>query len=328
MNEALSYFLKLDDAVIITDTEHRIIDVNAKYEEITGHRRNDIIGFQAGILKSGLTPKRTYEQMKEALNDSRAWSGVFVNRKRNKGLWHSNITITPIEIGQSLFFIGIFRDLGTITEGTYVSEKRITKIQNEILKVLALSCEIRDPFIEEHLLRVQTLTKKFLKTFNAANEMMLTEDYIQQVVNASIMHDIGKSGIPEGILYKPGKLTYYERSIIETHPLIGVDILNKISNELEDELFRQEIIVSKSIVEFHHEKWDGTGYPHQLKGDEIPFEAQVVSIVDVYDALTTRRAYKDAWTHEQAIDHLQQQRGVAFKAELVDLFVEAIDASA
>ncbi|MBP1963844.1 HD domain-containing phosphohydrolase [Paenibacillus aceris] len=324
MTTGLSYFLMLSDAVIITDTNHNIVDINHRYEEITGYQRDMIIGHTAGILKSGLTPKNTYDQMKTQLNNNQAWSGVFINRKRNKELWHSNISITPVEIAGDSYYVGIFRDLGQISEGVYVSETRKSKIQNEILRVLALSCEIRDPEIENHLFRVQQLTATLLQEYNAANQLKLSDEYIQHVINASIMHDIGKSGIPEGILYKPGKLTFYERNIIETHPLIGVDILNKISHELNDDLFRQELDISKSIVEFHHEKWDGSGYPHRLKGNEIPFEAQVVSLVDVYDALTSRRAYKEAWPEEKVLHYLIEQKGFSFNPDLVDIFVGTI----
>lgn len=324
MNSVLSYYLMLADAVIVTDRNHRIIAVNRIYEEVTGYRREEIIGLQAGILKSGLTPKKTYADMKEKLENHRSWSGVLINRKRNKEFWHSNISITPLEIDHEVYYVGVFRDLEQISEGVYVSESRKTKIQNEILKVLALSCEIRDPDIEGHLVRVQHLTGKLLHEYNKHHGFGLSADYIQNVINASIMHDIGKSGIPEGILYKPGKLTYYERGIIETHPLIGVDILNKITNELDDELFRQELLISKSIVEYHHEKWNGTGYPHGLAGESIPFEAQIISIVDVYDALTTRRSYKEAWVKDEAVSFLNEQSGISFNPELVELFIQTI----
>lgn len=324
MKSELSYYLLLADAVIITDINHRILDVNSRYEEITGYDRDMIIGLRAGVLKSGHTPRATYDHMKAELKAGRPWSGVLINRKRDKSLWHSNLTITPIVLDDVTYYVGIFRDLDQIPVGMYVSESRIYRIQNEILKVLALSCEIRDPDIESHLIRVQNLTSKFLQAYNRYAEIPLPEEYIQQVVNASIMHDIGKSGIPEGILYKPGPLTYYERVIIETHPLIGVDILDKISSELDDELFLQEVSIAKSIIEYHHEKWDGTGYPHKLKGDDIPFEAQIVSLVDVYDALTSRRSYKDTWSQEQAIAYLKQQKGISFRPDLVDIFIRMI----
>jgi len=325
MESTLAAFLLLADAVIVTDAEHRIIEVNAAYEEVTGHRRESIIGLKAGVTKSGLTPKKTYDEMKLRLSEGKPWLGIFINRKRNKELWHSHITITPFQVKGQTYYVGVFRDLSQLSEGLYVSESRKMKIRNEMLKVLALSCEIRDPDIEGHLTRVQFLTANFLKKYKDYTNADLSEEYINQVVNASIMHDIGKSGIPEGILYKPGQLTVYERAIIETHPLIGVDILNKISGELEDELFRQESAIAKAIVESHHEKWDGTGYPHRLKGDDIPFEAQVVSIIDVYDALASRRPYKDAWKQDEILTYLRNESGKSFNPELVEVFCSMME---
>jgi putative two-component system response regulator len=322
MLKEIFYYLLLGDAVIITDEKHCILAVNQKFEQLTGYFQDEIRGLPANILKSGLTPPQSYDSMKRSLAENKSWLGILINRRRDKTLWHSYITISPIEIDNIKYYVGVFRDLGNISFGVYVSESRKSKIQNEILKILAISCEIRDPYIEEHLRRVQEYTARLFRAHNTKWNLKLTEEFIQHVTNASIMHDIGKSGIPEGILYKPGELTYYERNIIETHPLIGVDILNKISHELEDGLFHQELQIAKTIVEFHHEKWNGTGYPHQLKENQIPLEAQIVSIVDVYDALTTRRAYKEAWTHRDAIAYLKKQKGIEFNTELVETFIE------
>ncbi len=321
---AISHYLALADAVTVTDEQHRVIDANARYEYVTGYARDEIVGLRAGILKSGLTPQRTYDRMKEALQEGRPWSGVFINRQRNGELWHSHITITPVTVDGLRLFVGVFRDLNQINEGMYVSEERRLTLQQEILKVLALSSEVRDPEIEGHLSRVQALTEIALRAYKEECDAALTEEYIRQVIGASIMHDIGKSGIPEGILYKPGKLTSYERHIIETHPLIGVDILNKISNECNDALLTQELAISRSVIEFHHEKWDGTGYPHGLDGADIPFEARVVSLVDVYDALVSKRPYKEAWPKERALQYLVEQKGRFFQASLVDTFVRAL----
>lgn len=324
MRQELSYFLQLADAVIITDHAHLVLGVNDKYEELTGFEHSQIVGLKAGFLKSKLTPRTTYQQMKAMLADNKPWSGVFINRKKSREIWHSHITITPIVLDEETYLVGVFRDMNQLSEGVYLSESRKSKIQGEILKVLAISCEIRDPAIEEHLTRVQEWTAALLQAFTDESDSKMSGDYKQHIVNASIMHDIGKSGIPEGILYKPGKLTSYERNIVETHPLIGVDILNKISHELDDELMTQELQVARNIIAYHHEKWDGSGYPYGLSGADIPLEAQIVSIVDVYDALTSRRAYKEAWTSEQAVDFLLSQKAVSFNSELVDVFVEQV----
>src|SRR5690606_5398829 len=147
----LKGFLELGDAVLITDSNHIILAVNDTYQEVTGFDRNKITGLKAGFIKSNLTSKDTYRAMKESLKKQIPWSGIFVNRKKSGELWHSSITITPFKIGEELFYIGVFRALEQLEEGLYLSEDKKIEVQRELLKVLAISCEIRDPGTEEHL---------------------------------------------------------------------------------------------------------------------------------------------------------------------------------
>jgi putative two-component system response regulator len=324
MNESLRIFLQLSDAVIITDSSHRILDVNQAYEEITGYKGGQIRGHKAGILRTQFTSPATYHSMHEALDRQAGWSGIFINKKINGQLWHSSISITPFHIDGECYYVGVFRELEHLQEGVYIAETRRSDIQAALLKVLAISCEIRDPAIEEHLTRVQRLTETLLSAHNERLQLKLDSDYMQSVTHSSIMHDIGKSGIPEGILYKPGPLTGYERTIIEMHPLIGVDILEKVNTELDDDFFRDEFMVAKNIILSHHEKWDGSGYPHGLKGTGIPLEARIVSVVDVYDALTSRRPYKEIWGKQQALDFLLDHRGTQFDPDIVETFVRLV----
>ena len=313
--------LTLADAVIVTDSTHRICFVNDVYEQITGYKEKDIIGKKAGILKTKLTPVETYIQMKASLENRQPWSGVFTNRKACGELWHSSITITPYVIDDKVYFAGIFRVLEDLERGHYLDEKRVRQLQGSLLKVLAISCEIRDPGIENHLIRVQNLTELLVERHNERIDSQLDYHYTSQIVNASIMHDIGKSAIPEGILYKPGSLAPYERIIIEMHPQIGVDILTKIYGELDDELFENEFSVAKNVILYHHEKWNGEGYPFHLAGESIPFEARIVSVVDVYDALTTKRPYKEKWTQKAAIELIVEQSGKHFDPAIVESFI-------
>ncbi|MGE7665793.1 HD domain-containing phosphohydrolase [Ureibacillus composti] len=316
----LKGFLELGDAVIITDSHHIILEVNDTYQTITGFERNKIIGLKAGFIKSNLTDQSTYTSMKTSLKQLIPWSGIFINRKKSGELWHSSITITPFQIGEDLFFIGIFRALEQLEEGLYLSENKKIEVQRELLKVLAISCEIRDPGTEEHLIRVQELTEVLIKAHNKKNNLQLEPNYINNVIHSSILHDIGKAGMPEGILYKPGALTSYERKIIEMHPLIGADILNKMSKEINYD-FIKSMEVAENIILYHHEKWDGTGYPFNLKGEEIPLEARIVSIVDVFDALTTRRPYKDSWSKEKALSFIDENKGKHFDPSIAETFI-------
>ncbi|MBJ6360399.1 HD domain-containing phosphohydrolase [Paenibacillus sp. GCM10012307] len=325
MNETLHAFLALTDAVIITDERHHIMDVNAAYEQITGFERQHILGARASILKTQFTNSSTYSGMHDALNRKQGWSGVFINKKNTGQLWHSSITITPYQVEGKWYYIGVFRELEHLPEGIYLAEERRSGIQGVLLKVLAISCEIRDPAIEEHLTRVQQLTRQLIYAHNSRLSLGLDHEHMQSIVNASILHDIGKSGVPEGILYKPGALTVYERQIVEMHPLIGVDILEKINSELNDSFFKNEMSIARNIIFHHHEKWDGTGYPQQLQGAEIPLEARIVSVVDVFDALTSRRPYKETWQREQALAYLMEQKDKSFDPEIITSFLAIID---
>lgn len=314
-------YLQLADAVIITDSNHIVIDVNHKYELITGYDKHFVTGKKAGFVKSHLTPEKTYCNMKRNLANGKPWSGIFINRKKSGELWHSSITITPISRGDEFFYIGIFRELEQLDTGTYVPQIQMEKTKKSILEVLAISCEIQDPGIEEHLIRVRHLTKKLIYVYNERKQLHLHDDYMKNVTYSSILHDIGKSGIPEGILYKPGPLTSYERLIIETHPLIGFDILKKITSKIKDNFLEESYKVAENIILYHHEKWNGTGYPNKLKQEEIPLEARIVSVVDVFDALTSRRSYKEGWAIEKALEFLERQKNEHFDPEIVDAFL-------
>ncbi|ANY67991.1 histidine kinase [Paenibacillus sp. BIHB 4019] len=322
MNDQLRTFLQLGDAVIITDDQHQILEINTSYEAITGYNRREILGKTAGIVRTSLTPVHIHESMKEALKAKRPWSGVFINRRKDGQLWHSSITITPLCVDESWYYIGIFRELEQLPSGFYMPQERIGHIQSSLLKVLAISCEIRDPGIESHLVRVRALTEELVRYHNERMQLGWNEERLSRIASASILHDIGKSGIPEGILYKPGPLADYERTIIEMHTFIGVDIIEKIFNEFNDELFTSELTASKHIILHHHERWDGKGYPHKLAGEAIPIEARIVSIVDVFDALTSKRPYKEKWSEEQALAYIKEMRGTQFDPDLVDSFIQ------
>ncbi|MDQ0163209.1 HD domain-containing phosphohydrolase [Aeribacillus alveayuensis] len=321
LHPKLEGYLLLADAVIITDRNYRIIAVNKAFENITGYTKQYACGKNPRFLRSNLTKSTVYAELKKELQQGNPWSGVFINKKKSGQLWHSSITITPIKIKDSTYYVGIFRELETLKEGSYISREQATEMKREILKVLAISCEIRDPGIEGHLMRVQKFTEELVYFHNERCQLNLQKGYMNNIINASILHDIGKAGIPEGILYKPGPLTHYEQMIIETHPLIGVDMLDKISKDIELDLLQKSFAIARNVILYHHEKWDGTGYPYKLKGNDIPFEARIISIVDVFDALISRRSYKEAWPMEKALDFLKENSGKHFDPELVESFI-------
>lgn len=174
-----------------------------------------------------------------------------------------------------------------------------------------------------HLHNVQQLTKRFLTRIPG-----VTKTYADAVVNASLLHDIGKASIPAPILYKKGSLDENERLIVETHPITGNYLFAKVLGKIDFCQTPEERTIVEHVILYHHERWDGTGYPHGLKEEDIPLESRIITIVDVFDALTSERSYKPAWTTEEALQYLEQEKGKIFDPTLVTTFIKMVQEEA
>jgi PAS domain S-box-containing protein len=201
------------------------------------------------------------------------------------------------------------------------SVKEVENARTGTIFGLAKLAEYRDEATGAHLERIREytliLTKELTKKPHYQN--YITSQYIDDIYFSSILHDIGKVGIPDSILLKPGKLTREEFDIIKRHSTIGGDVLKQVSANTEGRSF---LTIGMQIAYFHHEKWDGSGYPRGLKKYEIPLSARIVALADVYDALTSKRSYKEAFSHERAKDIIVGDRGKHFDPEIVEAFLE------
>lgn len=166
--------------------------------------------------------------------------------------------------------------------------------------------DMRDHVTDEHTHRVADLTVALAK------KMDIAEEYLGHIRRGALLHDIGKMAIPDSILQKPDVLTDAELAIMRTHPEKAYSILSQI----------EYLIPAMDIPYCHHEKWDGTGYPRGLKGEEIPIAARLFAVVDVFDALTSDRPYRKAWNQEDALDHIREQSGKYFWPEAAKAFCE------
>jgi HD-GYP domain-containing protein (c-di-GMP phosphodiesterase class II) len=147
----------------------------------------------------------------------------------------------------------------------------------------------------------------------------MTEDYISDLVRSAPLHDIGKVAIPDNILLKPGNLTDDEFKVIQGHTLHGANILEKAEKRLS---FTSFFKIAIQMCKYHHEKWNGTGYPSKLKGEDIPLSARIMALADVYDALSTVRPYKVAFSHEKCVSIITEESGKSFDPEIVGVFLE------
>ncbi len=189
------------------------------------------------------------------------------------------------------------------------------KIENEelleeIIYRLSLAAEYKDEYTGAHIKRISMYCNLIAK------ELKLDKEFIKKITLASPLHDVGKIGIPDNILLKPGKLSKEEFEIMKTHTLIGAKILDHSKQDL--------IKFAKEIALYHHEKYNGNGYPYNLKGEEIPLSARIVAIADVFDALTSKRPYKDPYPIPDTINIIKQEAKQHFDPEIVNIFIKNI----
>ena len=190
----------------------------------------------------------------------------------------------------------------------HVSLRNYMKLRHEAKQTFESMADMlhaRDPYTFEHSDEVADLSEEI------ARQLGLHEDEIEQVRSGALIHDVGKIGIPDSILKKPGKLTTEEWEIMKTHPDIGADLIKDL------EMYTGVV----ELVRHEHEHWDGNGYPKGLQGEEIPLGARIISVADAYNALTTDRPYRDAHPHERAVEIIQSETGTHFDPTVVDAFL-------
>ena len=192
------------------------------------------------------------------------------------------------------------------------------------LGVMALAAT-RSADTVKHVLRVQQYLRVLGRRLQALPTFAqtLADDQLERVVQAAVFHDMGTIGIPDRILLKPGRVTPEEFEIIKTHTTLARDVLDQAAIMLG--VTPQSLALVRELTYCHHERWDGSGYPRGIKGEEIPTPARLLAITDVYDALISDRVYKSGVPHDQAVAVIFQGRGSQFDPDMVDAFIEIQD---
>jgi putative two-component system response regulator len=189
------------------------------------------------------------------------------------------------------------------------ANKRLSDAYEATIEGWSHAMDLRDRETEGHSRRVTELSIRL------AQAMGMSEEEIVHMRHGALLHDMGKIGIPDSILHKPDDLTEQEWAIMRQHPRFAFEMLNSI------EYLREAL----EIPYFHHEKWDGTGYPQGMKGEQIPIAARIFAVADVWDALTSNRPYRPAWSREAALKYIQEQSGKHFDPQVVELFFKVIE---
>lgn len=311
-------FETLVDPVVILDKNNSILDVNTAMLDLLGKESKDVVGQSAKIVFENFPiPIKQYTQVSYARTET--------SFEINNIDIHYELTVWPLyntakEMAGRVYIChditalkqleGELRKLNTKLEDRVQERTReLAEAYESMLEGLARALELRDKETEGHSRRV---TESALKI---ALKMGIQGEMLEDIRSGSILHDIGKISIPDEILHKPGKLTPEERLIIEKHPETAFKLLSRIP------------FLSKAveIPYCHHEKWDGTGYPRKLAGEQIPLSARIFAVADVWDALSNDRSYNKAWPREQIIEYFIEQTGKHFDPVVAKLFLSMVE---
>jgi len=224
---------------------------------------------------------------------------------------HFEVLLRVRNLLETRYYFNGLRDRGDVLERRVRERTReVRETQLEVVRRLGRAGEYRDNETGAHVIRMSQSCQL------VALKLGFNEDYADELLHATPMHDVGKIGIPDSILLKPGKLDPDEWEIMKTHTTIGGEIIGDHASEV--------LRLAKVIALTHHENWDGSGYPSGLKGTDIPVEARIASVCDIFDALTSERPYKKAWPVNDAMAFLDEQAGIKIDPDVLAAFRDVL----
>ena len=292
-----------------TDVRGKITYVNEKFCTISGYSKEELIGKPHSIVRHTDMPKSAFKNMWNTILNKQPWFGIVKNRKKDGGEYIVEVTINPIlnHDGDIEEFIAIRNDITDVIK----LHEDLEHTQEDLIYRMGEIGETRSQETGFHVKRVAKYSELLAKYYG------LSQKEINYLKIASPMHDIGKVGISDNILNKPGKLTQEEWSIMKTHANIGYELFRDSDKPL---------LKTAAIIAYeHHEKYDGSGYPRGLSGENIHIYGRITALADVFDALGSDRCYKKAWNDEEIFELLRNEKGKHFDPKLVDIFFEHKD---
>jgi HD-GYP domain-containing protein (c-di-GMP phosphodiesterase class II) len=258
-------------------------------------------------------------------NQGRYLEAEVPRRRKDKSTIYTYASYSSIlnTSGETIAYSVIEKDL---TERVNLEKKlkdsfeRIKETQSAAILGFARLTEYRDKDTGKHLRRIREYVRVLAISLKGRPQYRdyITDRYIEDLCLSSVLHDVGKVAISDSILLKPGKLTGEEFTRIQDHARMGGDALRDVDRELKRESF---LTLGKEIAYYHHERWDGKGYPEGRRSGDIPLSARIVALADVYDALTSDRPYRRAMAHEEAVEIIREGRGTQFDPDITDAFL-------
>lgn len=295
--------------IIRIDLNRNIVYTNEAFSKVSGYSSEELVGKPYSTLRHYNLSEYEEKSKIDEIFSGDIWKGKISNYKKNGEVFHCDVTMYPLKNknNEVIEFMGIRHDITQI-ENLY---NELEETQREIIYKLGEIGETRSAETGYHVKRVAEYSKLLAQKIN------LDKEDVDILFISSPMHDIGKVGIPDSVLNKPGKLNPEEWDLMQTHAQIGYNILKGST---------RAALKAASVISYsHHEKWDGSGYPQGLKGDEIHIFGRITAIADVFDALSAERIYKKAWPLEKILNYFNEEKGKHFDPYLIDVFMDNLD---
>ena len=303
----------VEAAVLITDATGAITFANAAYCSLTGFRPEELRGRVPTFLRRPGADAEIVRDLREALGSCGRFRGRLVDRRKDGGLLHAEVSLVSVASPETsdAHVLCTLRDASAehdmeVRLATLAQE--VTQARDTTVLALASLAEQRDHTTGAHLQRIEAYTSLMMEWALATRpkDVPRWANDARVVGRCAVLHDIGKVGIPDSILLKAGPLNEAEQEVMRQHPRMGAEIIDRILRVQPDSAFLR---VAREIVAYHHEAWDGTGYPYGLAGGAIPVTAQIVAVADVLDALTSERPYKPAHGIEETVAWVTSKAG-------------------
>ena len=301
--------IDLSSIVSKSDLEGNITYVNDLFCQQSQYTKKELIGQPHSLLKHPNMSKATFRKMWRTLQSKKIWKGTLENRAKDGTSYFIYGIIMPILNAHNdiIEYISIRTDISK----QVMAKNEIMNSQKEILFTLGEMGELRSQETGEHVNRVALYCEML------ATQYGLPAEEVDIIKMASPMHDIGKIAISDSILLKPGTLTAEEFTQMKEHAAIGYELFKNSKHKI--------LKMAATLAHEHHERWDGTGYPQGLKGEDISLCGRIASIADIYDALSNDRVYKKAWPEEDVMEYMKKESGKTFDPQLLQIFFDNLD---
>ncbi len=309
LSKLYEYAMEKSNIILRINLKKEITYANKLFCEVSGYTNEELVGKPYMLIKYPDVSENEIDKLFRILEAGKVWKGTLKNIAKNGKPFYSIATVVPIKnkSGEILEYMQIRQDITEVIN----LHKELEDTQREVIYKMGEIVETRSEETGNHVKVVAEYSQLLALKFG------LSQSEAELLKHASPMHDIGKVGIPDSLLNKPDKLSREEFEIMKSHTTVGYEIL-KTSN--------RPILKASAIVAYeHHEKWDGTGYPRGLSGEDIHIYGRITAVADVFDALGSERVYKKAWKLNDVLEYFKEEKGKHFDPKLVEIFFDNLD---